>query len=522
MTVTTYHYKLSDIPHNVYLALIIFFLNTILGHINYFHLFNKSLGSMIGFIIDIVAMTLFIYYAGGSDAQQFYLVFLIIVLATATIHSIISAFVTTLIGVIIYGLIITSSSPNPTEILFSGQFLSRISFLFVVATFIGYLSEEVERHRREKMITEEALTTEVKNLTQYLKDVFQSVPSGIIVVDTDEKITVFNKRAEEILGIPVQNVLGRQISDIYPLKGFAKILDNFYDQPSAFREDTSPQARVEVHLDRGIDIAPLCIGLRFSTMYNVSGKRIGAIGVFQDLTQIKQYEEELLKKERMAAVGQLASGMAHDFFNTLGGLKGIIELAIANPEKTPISETLSITKHSLDSSLAIVRNLLSFSHKPQPQIAPVLLHNVVNESLTLIKHDLDRDSIEIIKRIASVPPIMSDPDLLQQVFLNLLINARQSILPNRGTITIEVKNGLDFIEIIISDNGRGIRLEDQTQIFNPFFTTKTASPKKEGGGLGLGLYVSKEIIKSLQGTIEVQTKPEQGASFVIRLPLSLT
>lgn len=525
MTVTGGQYKLADIPFEIYLALTIFFVNTNLGYFRYFNLVSPSMTAMVGFIVDIVAMTLFIYYSGTSDAHQFYIVFLIIVLITASIRSVWAAFVTTLVGAIIYGFISTAGSPDPFKEVLAGLFLSRVAFLFIVATFIGYLSEETERHRREKLDSEAALTTEVKNLTEYLRNVFQSVPGGIIVFDTAEKITVFNKRAEEILGLTAQNTLGQPVWRIPRLKDFYNAMTEFYlperTDGQAGSAKGKDAARAEFTLETSTGAGQIYIGIRFSVLHNAAGKRSGTIAVFQDLTQIKRYERELLVKERLAAVGQLASAMAHDFFNTLGGLKGIVELTINNPTPTQVTETLNITKRSLTSALAIVRNLLNFSRKPQPHLEPVVVSDVVQEALALVKHDLDKDGIEVTKKVEDVAAIISDPNLLQQVFLNLLINARQAILPNKGVITIEVNNRWDFVQIVISDSGKGIGMDDQTKIFNPFFTTKSASPKKEGGGLGLGLYVSKEIISSLQGSIVVRSEPGRGATFIVKLPLKM-
>lgn len=532
MTLTSYGYKWSDVPIQVYAAMGVFLLNTVFGRLRYFRLLDWATAEMTGFIIDIAAMTLFIYYSAGQDAQRFYLVFLIIVLITATIRSVISAFITTFIGALVYGLMSLSipsgTGPSgilgtsaPAETLFSAYFLSRISFLFIVATFIGYLSEEVERHRREKTASEQLLATEIKDLTQYLKNVFQSVPGGIIVVDTSEKITVFNKRAEELFDLNAPGVLGQQIYNIPRLKEFYRAMTDFYSAPPAEKEQNPERARAEITLNRGIDAPLVYMGIRFSILRNATGKKTGTIGVFQDLTQIKQYEKELLQKERMAAVGQLASAMTHDFFNTLGGLNGIVDAAIKNPYPEQVAESLGIIKRSLGRALAIVRNLLNFSRKPEPQPEPVVLSGIINEALLMVKHDLDRDGIEVVKYIEDVPAIMSDPNLLSQVLLNLLLNARQAILPDKGKITVQLKNKWEFVEITVSDTGRGINGLDQAKIFDPFFTTKSAPPKQESGGMGLGLYVSREIIKALQGSIMVDSEPGRGATFIIDLPVQV-
>lgn len=521
MTLTSHAYRWSDVPAPVYIAMAAFLLNTGFGHLRYFRIFGEAAGSMAGFIIDIAAMTMFIYYSAGQDAQRFYLVFLIIVLITATIHSVISAFITTFIGALIYGLMSFTGAGPSAGGLFSAYFLTRISFLFIVATFIGYLAEEVERHRREKVASEQLLTTEIKNLTEYLKNVFQSVPGGIIVMDTSEKITVFNKRAEEIFGLNAPAVLGQPVYNIPRLKEFYRAMTDFYSQPHPGNEQDPERARAEITLDKGINAPQIYIGIRFSILHNAAGKKTGVIGVFQDLTRIKQYERELLQKERLAAVGQLASAMAHDFFNTLGGLKGIVELAAHNPDPKEVADSLDITKRGLNRTLAIVRNLLNFSRRPEPQLEPVPLAGVINESLAMVQHDLDRDGIEVVKYMEDVPVIMSDPNLLGQVLLNLLLNARQAILPAKGKITVHMKNKWEFVEITVSDTGKGINQPEQQKIFDPFFTNKAVSPKREGGGMGLGLYVSREIIQALRGAIMVKSEPGQGATFIIDLPLQM-
>ncbi|MEK7448950.1 MAG: ATP-binding protein [Planctomycetota bacterium] len=515
-------YQLTNIHLYVYIALAIFLLNTLWGYLDYFHLVGRSLMLKISFIVDLAAMTLFIYYAGGSETQQFYLVFLIIILITASIRSAVSAFVATLVGALVYALINTTEMIKITEVIGSGYFLHRVAFLFVVATFIGYLSEETERYKKEQLATKEILTTEIKNLTEYLKNVFQSVPSGIIVLDRDDKITVFNKRAEEILDVNAAEVLGQPIKQITALKEFYRLSADFYKRSSSSDKFSGPASagRDEITFRRKEDQPPLYIGVGFSLLKDVAGKHKGTISVFQDLTRVKQYEKELLKKEQLALVGQLASAMAHDFFNTLGGLKGIVEFTLNNPAMSlaEAQETLTITKRNLSRSLAIVKNLLNFSRKPEPQLEPVGLNNIINESLELIKHDLDGDGIEVVKKMDEAPRMMSDPNLLQQVFLNLFLNARQAILPNKGKITVEVKNKWDFAEISVSDSGRGIKPEDLKKIFEPFFSTKSGADKS--GGMGLGLYVTREIIQTLRGKIEVRSSLIQGTTFTIVLPYS--
>ena len=584
MTATSYHYRFSDVPLEAYIAAVIFLANTILGYVDYLGFFNKSrppLGraspsggaSMVGFIVDLVAMTLFIYYSGSSDAQQFYVVFLIIVLITATIHSVVSAFLTTLIGVIIYGFITTKTGTVPTtEVLLSGQFLSRISFLFIVATFIGYLAEEAERQRRDKIASEQFWTAEIKNLSEYLKNVFQSVPSGMIVVDNTDRITVFNKKAEEMFGMSAPNVLGQQISNVSRLRDFYRAMayvssgqgvdaerpgaaapqaDPVRDRSSQ-RDDRSDGEKhlystghpnkdilsdaklnisngAEIVIDKGVGKPSMAVAVQFSILRNALGKTSGTIGVFQDITRLKQCQVELIQKERMASLGQLTNEMAHDLFSILNLLKDVIN----NPGNASVPALLDTAKRDIDDFLPVVRNILSFSSPPQPVLKLLSITEVINDAIGLIKYDLDRDGIEIITTEDKVV-MMTDPDLLRQALLNLLINARDAIMSVNGRtcpegcsrrITIEMKKKVDYAEITIADTGRGApRPVRKTPDGDKNITPSFGQSKELSNGarlfdlsnkFGLGLYVAREIIQSLKGTIEAGT-----SGFTVKLPYS--
>jgi len=502
ITLTSYQYRFSDVPLESCIAVVIFLVNTILGYVNYLRLFNKPRASMVGFIVDIIAMTLFIYYSGSSDVQQFYVVFLIIVLITATIHSVVSAFLTTLIGVIIYGFITIETGTVPmTEVLLSGQFLSRISFLFIVATFIGYLSEEVERQRRDKIASEQFWTAEIKNLTEYLKNVFTSIPNGIIVVDGSDRVTVFNRKAEELFGLNAQNVLGQQISNLSRLRDFYRAMADFSSQLSSVREALPGKSRAEISIDTGINKPVFSVVVQFSILRNALGKTSGTIGVFQDVTQIKQCEKDLVQQERLAALGRLTGDMAYDFSGALNGLKDILN----KPDQILAPEALNTVKRNINDILIILRNILSSSARPEPQLKLLSLTDVINETIALIKDDLDRNGIELIMTEDKIV-MMTDPDLLRQAFLNLFINAQEAILPSRGRITIDMKKKFDYAEIIVADTGQGLSPERQANLFD-------ISNKP-----GLGLYVSREIIRSLKGTIEAKSQPGYGTTLTVKLP----
>jgi len=367
--------KLTAVPYPVYLALLVFLINTFLLFGGYFR-FMK-------FVVDLAAMTALVYYSGGPEAQVFYLVFLVTILITATAHTLTAAFVTSFAVSIVYGLLRLDQYNTVTEALFSFSFLSKVAFLFIIATFIGYLAEDADRERQEK---------------------------------------------EEV-------------------------------------------------------------------------------------------KAELVNKERLALVGQLASGLAHDFFNILGGLKKLIEFSLQKDSPQEQREVMKYSTHGLDRAMTIVRNLLTYAKKPNPQFTLTKIDKIIDDALMLVKRDLEKDKIQVTTQIASTIQVKADPVQLQQVILNLLLNARQAMLPKGGQLNINVQSVAKHVEIIVTDTGCGISSETKAKIFEPFFSSK--STFKDGtSGIGLGLYVTKEIVKTHHGSIIIESQPNKGTKVIIRLPIT--
>jgi signal transduction histidine kinase len=364
---------LSAIPLPVYIALFIFLVNTVL-----FLRFLKI--RAVSFIIDLAAMTLLVYSTGGADVQVFYLVFLISIMITATARSLRGAFITWVAVSIIYGLITSYHQQAAIQALLSSPFLIRIAFLFVMATFIGYLSEEVETERMEKELI----------------------------------------------------------------------------------------------------------------------------------------KSELVKKERLAIAGQLASGLAHDFFNILGGLRKLIEFSLQKDSPDQQKQVMEFSMRGLDRAMTIVRNLLIYAKNPPPQLAPVKADKIIEEALDLVKNDLEKAHIKVSREFTPVPEIKADATQLHQVFLNLILNAYQAMAASGGELSLRLRPLNNQIEVVIANTGSAIPQEMMDKIFEPFVSTKGAS---KSSGIGLGLYVSREIIRAHQGEIKVESEVSKGTRFIIKLPI---
>ncbi|MCZ6601993.1 MAG: ATP-binding protein [Planctomycetota bacterium] len=233
-------------------------------------------------------------------------------------------------------------------------------------------------------------------------------------------------------------------------------------------------------------------------------------------TELKQLQQQLVESDKMAAVGLLAAGIAHEFNNILAVIMGFAELAEKNDEfKDRLPETVvTQAKRARD----ITTNLLSFSRVRDDKLEKSNVVTLVDSVLSIVEKELRLSGIDIEKRFDSVPSILMSPGQLQQVFLNLILNASHAI-DGHGTIRIEVTSDKYNIYTTVSDTGRGIPKEHLSRIFEPFFTTKGSFGGGERPGTGLGLTVSYNVVRQHDGRIQVDSHIGRGSTFTVILPI---
>jgi len=252
----------------------------------------------------------------------------------------------------------------------------------------------------------------------------------------------------------------------------------------------------------------------------------GAIITSQDITERKRAEEEkeklqaqLIHSEKMAGIGTLASGIAHEFNNLLQIMRGYTEFAQKTKRQKDIEEALDIVIHNADRATKIIKDLLTFSRHEVSGKEQSDIIEPIESVLSLTEDQLRKHNIEVIREYRIIPPIRINKTELQQVFLNMVTNARDAMLPKGGILKIDVSQNSENVEIRFCDSGRGIAQENLGKIFEPFFTTKgAAGADSELQGTGLGLSVSYGIVKKHGGTIEVESKTGSGTTFTIKLP----
>lgn len=251
----------------------------------------------------------------------------------------------------------------------------------------------------------------------------------------------------------------------------------------------------------------------------------GAIITSQDITDRKRMEEErnklhaqLVHSEKMAGIGTLASGIAHEFNNMLQIIQGHSEFAQRTKKIEHMEEALNIVSNTSDKCIKIVRDLLTFSRWEESKKELCDITDLVESVLSLIEKQLKKDNIEVVREYGRIPSIRANKAEMQQVFLNIITNARDAMLPKGGKLKIRIKQVKTNVEVSFSDTGKGIEEENIGKVFEPFYTTKEAAGESLCvTGTGLGLSVSYGIVQKHGGVIEVESDVGKGTTFTIKL-----
>jgi PAS domain S-box-containing protein len=392
--------------------------------------------------------------------------------------------------------------------------LARAGVFLAVGVFTGFLSREAEQERAVRAEETASLREQLADLGEYLKNVLSCVASGVLVVDAQGRVTTFNRAAERILGLPSHKAMGRALGEVEELR----------DLDVAFRAVTGPvetPPRADLELPARGERRALRIGYALTPLENLAGRRLGWILVFQDVTLIRDYEARLLHQEKLAALGRLVSGIAHEFGNLLGGARGHVDLALATGAPEDAVEALPIVRDTLGRALVTVEHLLRFARgTPLHRVPGVDLRQVVDQALHLLSVELEKAGVEVERRFSPHPALSADAGQLEQVVVNLVINAVHALSgaqSKRLRMTVEPCPG--GARLVVEDSGPGVPEPLRPRIFDPFFTTKGALGGSSVPGTGLGLSTSLGIVEGHEGRLVVGSSPDMGgASFTVTLP----
>jgi two-component system sensor histidine kinase HydH len=347
----------------------------------------------------------------------------------------------------------------------------------------------------------------LKQTKDYTRQVIASMANGLLSIDTDGKIASYNLLALELLDLKESNAQGMDLKKIinFPTSGIDQTLN--HNQPVLEKEIQ--------HRKSSGEIIPLAISA--TPIIENDGKCQGAVIVLRDLSEIKQLEEKVRRSEKLAAIGELAAGVAHEIRNPLSSIRGFAQFlrhALRDkPQDQQYAETM-VTE--VDRINNVVTDLLTFARPMEAELAPTDVTELVEHSLRLVEADAKSHGVEIQMNISDLSKVKLDANQMTQALLNLLLNALQEVKP-KGRIEIgaELKVQDSCLHLWVEDDGTGIAKDQKEKIFEPFFTTR----KK---GTGLGLPIVHKIIENHNGEIRVQSPlggKKYGSRFTIIIPI---
>jgi hypothetical protein len=407
-----------------------------------------------------------------------------------------------------------------------GEYLSSVD-VELLLTLTGYVAIAIENASLYRSLQRKV--EEYERLKEFSENIVESINVGILAADLEDRVESWNSQIEQLSGVTRENALGRKLSELFP----AELTDQFdrvrgetgihhiykfvlrpamstaaaggngngngslHSLPARFREATL-----------NIAIAPLV---------SKDQEQIGRLIIFDDVTDRAELEQRLVQADKLSSIGLLAAGVAHEVNTPLAVISTYAQMLAKQMAEDAPQKTLILDKIAKQTFRAseIVNSLLNFSRTSSTSFGDVNLNKVIQETLSLLEHQLQKSGVQIKSELdASLPPIHGNTGKLQQVFLNLFLNARDA-MASGGTLEVRTWRDGASVKAEVADSGHGIAPEHLRRIYDPFFTTKGAHK-----GTGLGLSVTYGIIQEHGGSIEVTNRPDGGARFRLELPVS--
>lgn len=351
----------------------------------------------------------------------------------------------------------------------------------------------------------------VDALRRYRDDILRSMDEGLLTVDLAGRVVTMNRVGADLLGIDAAQVAARPTLE--SVVGARAPLVRLVRE-GLEREEPANQAEVEI--TRGEQTIPL--GVSMSPLRDSSGARLGLLVLFRDLTEMKALEARMRRTDRLAALGTMSAGLAHEIKNPLAAIKTFVQLIPRKFDSEAFREKFNVTvPRELDRVNGIVENLLELARTPRMAYAPVDVNALLRRVVDLHRGQMEERRVQCDVRLADgLPPARADAEYLLRAFSNLVVNALEAMAEG-GRLTVATRQagpngrGARTVEVRIADTGTGMDPETVGQLFNPFFTTKAK-------GTGLGLALTHKIVEEHGGTIAVQSAPGAGTLFTLTLP----
>ncbi|MEQ1604647.1 MAG: ATP-binding protein [Pyrinomonadaceae bacterium] len=461
------------------------------------------------FLLDALLITWLVWRTGDISSPYITLYIVLISVASFFLRSVSTLLMAAVCGSLFIALSIlavTSVIESNSAVQDIGKAVQIISFHVVAMLVVGLLASRLsDRHRSVDELEETAKN--LANLRALHERIVESIRSGLVTTDLEGNIYTFNSAATEITGFRFDQVQGTSIYDL-----FGDIREPIELSLAAAGDgDQLPRFEADLITPDGFAVR---IGYGVSLLFSESNVASGLIVTFQDLTEIRSMEESVRRKDRLAAVGRVAAGLAHEIRNPLGAMRGAIQvLESSTPPGSMQSSLMDIILKESDRLNSIITNFLGYARPAAVEFAETDVGEAISETVMLLKHSPDvKDHHILTREIEDTPFVLSaDAVQLKQIFWNLARNALQA-MPDGGELKISLENiPNNRIRIVFADTGVGMSPEQVEQLFEPFSTSTS-------GGTGLGLSIVYQIVRDHNGVINVRSLEGKGTTITVELP----
>jgi two-component system sensor histidine kinase PilS (NtrC family) len=479
-------------------------------------------------LLDTVLTTTIVYATGGAESVFSFLYFLAIISASILLYRkgglIVAASSSILYGLLLclchynviqpFSALLTLYSAESQGLYILFNVIANSGAFFLVALLSSFLSEQARKGRVEL----KAKQDDIEKLEALNERIVRSIISGVITIDDRDRVILFNPAAEEIFAVKPGQAIGKQITEILPFVG--KYLDG--------RKDSTQRQLRALH--PFIDLPYVREdGKRIFLRFSISPLRLpneeqrGKILFFQDMTEVRQIEEEMKKVEDLALIGQLAAGIAHEIRNPMASISGSIQMLSEGLEKHDVNNRLmNIILTEIGRLNHLISDFLIFARPKPSNFQKFDLYQLTSESVELFRNSENwSEKIQVMVDFKTDIVLESDPEQIKQILWNLLLNACEA-MPDGGMVHVsaDVSNSgnrsgprQEVVRMSVRDTGDGFTEKALLHLFTPFFTTKER-------GSGLGLATVKRIVDGLKGKITGQNHPDGGAEITILLQRS--